>query len=121
MSFLSLTQPPLWERYQQQVKEWEQIVPRNNPAPYNGISEKSSIVEKPAMFAFCLKPRGLEVHSRGSKHRPQKKLHVGVLSNGIPADPDSFHPLGIIIHLHLFPFWIFTLRLNYPLIIILGI
>ncbi|KAL9233916.1 hypothetical protein vseg_008849 [Gypsophila vaccaria] len=93
-------QPPLWEKYQQQVKECEQAA---LSAPSNGCSENSAAVEKPAMFAFCLKPRGLEVPNRGSKHRPQKKLPVGFLSNGVLGDPESLHsPAGR--RLHGFPF-----------------
>ena len=44
----------------------------------NGSSQmKESPGEKPAMFAFCFKPRGLEVKHRGTKHRShQKKLSV---------------------------------------------
>lgn len=41
------------------------------------MSKANPPSEKPAMFAFCFKPRGLEVKHRGTKHRShQKKLSV---------------------------------------------
>lgn len=87
-------QPPLWEKYQQQVKEWEQVMAKSNPALSSACQEKTLTVEKPPMFAFCLKPRGLELPNRGSKQRSQKRLPVGKLSNGIPGDADAFHSLA---------------------------
>ncbi|XP_074280477.1 uncharacterized protein LOC141605554 [Silene latifolia] len=92
MPLIRHLQPPLWEKYQQQVKEWEQIV----SVPSSGCLDKSSAGDKPAMFAFCLKPRGLEaVPSRGSKHRSQKKLPTGFLTNGVSGCPEYFHsPAG---------------------------
>ncbi|XP_010670773.2 uncharacterized protein LOC104887746 [Beta vulgaris subsp. vulgaris] len=87
-------QPALWEKYQQQVKEWEQMMAKSNVVTSSGFQEKSSTIEKPPMFAFCLKPRGLEIPNRGSKQRSQKKLPVGALSNGIPGDADIFHSLA---------------------------
>ncbi|KAK9682555.1 hypothetical protein RND81_10G082000 [Saponaria officinalis] len=96
MPLIRHLQPPLWEKYQQQVKEWEQAA---LSAPPSGSSENPAIVEKPAMFAFCLKPRGLEMPHRGSKHRPQKKLPIGFLSHGVLGDPDSLHsPVGRRLH-----------------------
>lgn len=68
---------------------------KSNVVTSSGFQEKSSTIEKPPMFAFCLKPRGLEIPNRGSKQRSQKKLPVGALSNGIPGDADIFHSLGI--------------------------
>ena len=62
----------------------------------SGCPEKPLNVDKPPMFAFCLKPRGLEVPNRGSKQRSQKKLPVGALINGVAGDGDAFHSLGII-------------------------
>lgn len=87
-------QPPLWEKYQQQVKEWEQVMAKSNVPFSSGSQEKPLTIEKPPMFAFCLKPRGLELPHRGTKQRSQKKLPVGALSNGI-GDGDAFHSLGI--------------------------
>ncbi|KAM0012715.1 hypothetical protein Hdeb2414_s0049g00750311 [Helianthus debilis subsp. tardiflorus] len=40
------------------------------------------------MFAFCLKPRGLEVLNKGSKHRPHKKISLSGHSLG---DHDAHH------------------------------
>ncbi|KAF8088175.1 hypothetical protein N665_0550s0026 [Sinapis alba] len=78
MPLIRHLQPPLWEKYQQEVKNWESVMSKANPPNSNGSSQmKESPSEKPAMFAFCFKPRGLEVKHRGTKHRShQKKLSV---------------------------------------------
>ncbi|EPS72750.1 hypothetical protein M569_02005 [Genlisea aurea] len=59
MPLIRHLQPPLWERYQQQLKEWEKTVSRA-AAPFSDGTQ----LEKPPMFAFCLKPRGLEILNR---------------------------------------------------------
>uniref|UniRef100_A0A2P2MIF8 Enhancer of polycomb-like protein n=2 Tax=Rhizophora mucronata TaxID=61149 RepID=A0A2P2MIF8_RHIMU len=84
-------QPPLWERYQQLLREWELAMAKSNMTLLNGCQEKAAAIEKPAMFAFCLKPRGLEVPNKGSKQRSQKKLSVAWQSN---AEQDGFHICG---------------------------
>ncbi|KAJ1414079.1 Enhancer of polycomb-like, N-terminal [Sesbania bispinosa] len=88
MALIRHFQPPLWERYQQQVKEWE-----NNNLSSNGCLDKVATLEKPPMFAFCLKPRGLESQNKGLKHRSQKKISVSGHTNSIP-DQDGFHTFG---------------------------
>ncbi|KAI4380926.1 hypothetical protein MLD38_007059 [Melastoma candidum] len=84
-------QPPSWERYQQQVKDWEST---GNKMSYSLSSEyqKVSAAEKPPMFAFCMKPRGLEVPNKGSKQRSRRKFSVAG-TTGFP-DHDGFHSLG---------------------------
>ncbi|PNX75095.1 enhancer of polycomb-like transcription factor protein [Trifolium pratense] len=57
MALIRHFQPPMWERYQQQLKEWEVAVTKNNLSS-NGCQDKGATLEKPPMFAFCLKPRG---------------------------------------------------------------
>lgn len=78
MPLIRHLQPPLWEKYQREVKKWELVMSKANTPNSNGSSQmKESPGEKPAMFAFCFKPRGLEVKHRGTKHRShQKKLSV---------------------------------------------
>ena len=63
----------------------------NTAAARGGKVKKPPPVEKPAMFAFCLKPRGLEVPNKGSKHRSQKKIHI---AHAIIGDQDSGHTFG---------------------------
>ncbi|XP_020228543.1 uncharacterized protein LOC109809605 [Cajanus cajan] len=87
-------QPPLWERYQHELREWEVAMTKNNIPISNGCLDKVLTLEKPAMFAFCLKPRGLEVLNKGSKHRSQKKISVSGHSNSILYEQDGFHPYG---------------------------
>lgn len=60
----------------------------------NGCQEKGAPMEKPPMFAFCLKPRGLEVPNKGSKQRSQRKFSVCGQSNGILGDQDGLLAFG---------------------------
>jgi hypothetical protein len=87
-------QPPLWETYRQQVKEWEQAMTKINANLPMGCQEKAAPIEKPPMFAFCMKPRGLEVPNKGSKQRSQRKFGVSGQSNAIGGDQDGFLAFG---------------------------
>ncbi|XP_076893527.1 uncharacterized protein LOC143545533 [Bidens hawaiensis] len=70
-------QPPLWEIYQKRCREWEKQNLQSTMSPLSGSREKVSTAEdKPPMFAFCLKPRWLELLNKGSRHRPQKKISL---------------------------------------------
>uniref|UniRef100_A0A1J3IWQ6 Enhancer of polycomb-like protein n=1 Tax=Noccaea caerulescens TaxID=107243 RepID=A0A1J3IWQ6_NOCCA len=76
MPLIRHLQPPLWEKYQRELKDWELVMSKANTPISCGSQKNQSPIEKPAMFAFCFKPRGLEVKHRGTKHRSQKKLSV---------------------------------------------
>ncbi|KHN32895.1 hypothetical protein glysoja_047006 [Glycine soja] len=89
MALIRHFQPPLWERYQKQVREWEVAMTKNN-AHSNGCLDKFTTLEKPVMFAFCFKPRGLESLNKGLKHRSQKKISVSGHANS-NLDQDGFH------------------------------
>ncbi|XP_068647191.1 uncharacterized protein [Aristolochia californica] len=79
MPLIRQFQPALWEHYQQQLKKWELAVSKM-PSFSNGFKE--NVLQKPPMFAFCLRPRGLEVPNKGSKQRSQRKFtgHNGAFS-----------------------------------------
>ncbi|KAI9097460.1 hypothetical protein K1719_025231 [Acacia pycnantha] len=94
MALVRHFQPPLWERYQQELREWEVAMNKNNAPPSYGCLDKVAALEKPPMFAFCLKPRGLEVPNKGSKHRSQKKYLVSGHTNSILGEQDGFHNFG---------------------------
>ncbi|KAM2544654.1 hypothetical protein TB1_016317 [Malus domestica] len=94
MPLIRHLQPPSWERYQQQVKEWEQAMIKTNTTLPNGCHWKPASVEKPPMFAFCLKPRGLEVPNKGSKQRSQRKFSVSGHNGVMLGDHDGFHAFG---------------------------
>ncbi|KAK3437326.1 hypothetical protein EUGRSUZ_C01845 [Eucalyptus grandis] len=98
MPLIRLLQPPLWEMYQQQLREWELALNKGNSAASDGC-QKASAAERPPMFAFCMKPRGL------SKQRSQKRFSVTGQSNGFHGDQDSFHAfvnnLDVVIFLFL--------------------
>lgn len=115
MLSLSCIQPPLWERYQQQLKEWEHNVAHGNYAFSVGNQEKVP-PEKPPMFAFCLKPRGLEVPNKGSKQRSHRKLPVSGHHHASSADQDGlvfgsvqFFPITIVM-MFIIPFVLFSER-----------
>lgn len=59
-----------------------------------GSQKNQSPIEKPAMFAFCFKPRGLEVKHRGTKHRSQKKLSVYTQHSTPLGDYDVYNSSG---------------------------
>ncbi|KAF5203165.1 Enhancer of polycomb-like transcription factor protein [Thalictrum thalictroides] len=93
MPLIRHLQSPLWERYQQQLKEWELAVNKIHHFP-SGCKEKAMLLEKPAMFAFCLRPRGLEVPNKGSKQRSQRKVSAGGQSCGFSRDSEGQHVFG---------------------------
>ncbi|CAL0327238.1 unnamed protein product [Lupinus luteus] len=95
MALIRHFQPPLWQRYQQQLREWEVAMTKNNVPVSNGCQDKVATLEKPPTFAFCLKPRGLEVVNKGSsKHRSQKRIPVSGHSNSTLYEQDGFHTYG---------------------------
>ncbi|XP_050364319.1 uncharacterized protein LOC126782989 [Argentina anserina] len=94
MALIRHLQPPSWEMYQKQVREWEQAMTKMNTTLANGGREKAAPTEKPPMYAFCLKPRGLEVLNKGSKQRSQKRFSISAHTNAVLGDQDAFHPIG---------------------------
>lgn len=60
----------------------------------NGFTEKATLVEKPPMFAFCLRPRGLEVPNKGTKQRSHRKFTVLGHHGGVSRDSDGLHVNG---------------------------
>lgn len=56
--------------------------------------EKACILERPSMFAFCLRPRGLEVPNKGSKQRSQKRFMFAGHHSSSPRDHDTLNPFG---------------------------
>ncbi|XP_071692804.1 uncharacterized protein [Rutidosis leptorrhynchoides] len=91
MPLVRQLQPPLWEKYQQTCREWNQSKPRPIAGGNSGSQGKASACDKPPMFAFCLKPRGLELLHKGSKHRPHKKISLSGHSHAFLGDHDT-HP-----------------------------
>ncbi|RZR93780.1 hypothetical protein BHM03_00022356 [Ensete ventricosum] len=86
-------QPPLWELFQQQLNQWESNMNKMPLQPV-GCHEKAHSLKKPPMFAFCFRPRGLEIPNKGSKHRSHKKLIFTGHHNVIMREQDCFHTPG---------------------------
>eukprot|EP00252_Welwitschia_mirabilis_P016593 TRINITY_DN3663_c0_g1_i6.p1 TRINITY_DN3663_c0_g1~~TRINITY_DN3663_c0_g1_i6.p1 ORF type:complete len:1048 (+),score=207.12 TRINITY_DN3663_c0_g1_i6:35-3178(+) len=72
-------QPACWERYQQQLKEWESQIQELQNSPNS--NKQVSVPEKPPLFAFCLKPRGLDVPNKFQKQKSHRKFSVSHLSS----------------------------------------
>lgn len=94
MPLIRHLQPPLWERYEQQVKEWEHAMALANTTLPNGCQDKAPPMEKPLVYAFCLKPRGLELPNKGSKQRSHRKFPVSGHSHAFLGDHDGLHAFG---------------------------
>ncbi|PKA64212.1 Histone-lysine N-methyltransferase ATX2 [Apostasia shenzhenica] len=73
---VALIGPPLWELYQKQLKAWELTLSKFHCQSdvFRGPILPEKPPEKPRLFAFCLKPRGLESPNRGSKQRSHKRV-----------------------------------------------
>ncbi|XP_077211752.1 enhancer of polycomb-like transcription factor protein [Tasmannia lanceolata] len=93
MPLIRQFQPPLWEWYQQQVKEWE--LKMHHFSFSNGCKEKAVPVERPPMFAFCLRPRGLEVSTnKGTKQRSQRRFPATGYNGSFYRDQDGLYTPG---------------------------
>ncbi|KAJ7567992.1 hypothetical protein O6H91_01G014700 [Diphasiastrum complanatum] len=78
MPLVRYFQPAPWERYQRQLQKWEAEV--KNMQQDSHLAHRSlstSFPQRPPWFAFCLRPRGLEVPNKVQKQRSQKKLGSG--------------------------------------------
>lgn len=75
MALVRHFQPASWERYQQQIKEWESQISELQNLPAS--NKQQLMLERPSLFAFCLKPRGLEIPNKTQKHRPHRKFNAG--------------------------------------------
>lgn len=89
-----LYQPPSWDRYHVKLQEWNRFMTKGKSISVCADEVKAPIVEKPAMFAFCLKPRGLEVPNNGSKCRSQKKVHAAGRRHANIGEQGGFHSFG---------------------------
>ncbi|XP_062192320.1 uncharacterized protein LOC133895542 [Phragmites australis] len=65
-------QSAMWKVYEKQLHHWESTLYRMQGSS-NGYLEKK-LPPKPALFAFCLRPRGLQMPYKGPKQRSHKKL-----------------------------------------------
>lgn len=91
-------QPPLWKHYEQQLKEWESAKSKSHSSP-DSCNDQSHSIKKPPMFAFCLRPRGLEVPNRALKQHSHKKLLFSGHYNALAREQDGLNRLGILIFL----------------------
>ncbi|XP_047323164.1 uncharacterized protein LOC124926890 isoform X2 [Impatiens glandulifera] len=94
MSLIRHLQPPMWEIYDHQVKEWEKAMTKANNGISSGCHQVKASMQKPPAFAFCLKPRGLEVPNKGPKQRSQRRLPLPALGNNYMGYQDNLHAYG---------------------------
>ncbi|ONM29422.1 Enhancer of polycomb-like transcription factor protein [Zea mays] len=81
----------MWKVYEQQLHEWESKVCRMQGSS-NGYQGKK-MPPKPALFAFCLRPRGLDVPYKGPKQRSHKKL-MSTGCHSFSRQHDGFYRQG---------------------------
>lgn len=86
-------QPPLWMIYEQQLKDWEFSKSRM-PSSHDGFLDNTCSAKKPPMFAFCLRPRGLEIPNKGPKQRSHKKFMPAGCHRSLIREQDVFHTTG---------------------------
>jgi hypothetical protein len=86
-------QSAMWKIYEQRLHEWESTVYRMQGSS-NGYQEKK-LPPKPALFAFCLKPRGLHVPYKGPKQRSHKKL-MSTGCHSFSREHDGFSRQGTL-------------------------
>ncbi|KAF8705805.1 hypothetical protein HU200_031013 [Digitaria exilis] len=84
-------QSAMWKIYEQKLHEWESTVCRIQGSS-NGYQEKN-LPPKPALFAFCLKPRGLHVPHKGPKQRSHKRL-MSTGCHSFSRENDGFYRQG---------------------------
>ena len=87
-------QSAMYKIYEQQLHEWESTVYRMQGSS-NGYQEKK-LPPKPALFAFCLRPRGLHVPHKGPKQRSHKKL-MSTGYHSFSREHDSFYRQGTLL------------------------
>ncbi|XP_024379998.1 uncharacterized protein [Physcomitrium patens] len=67
-------QPPAWVLYQKQLQQWEQEIARLQlQHPSASMQQLTEDKKKPPLFAFCLRPRGLEAQHKLSKQKSHRK------------------------------------------------
>jgi hypothetical protein len=80
----------MWMIYEQQLHNWESTVYRMQGS---NVYQDKKLPPKPALFAFCLRPRGLQIANKGPKQRSHKKL----MSSGchtFPRGQEGFYRAG---------------------------
>lgn len=87
----------------------------------DGSQDRGCSIEKPAMFAFCLRPRGLEVPNKFSKQRSHKKFMYSGHHNSFAKEQDGLHVYGNIVFLSLFISFVSVFNLNSFLCILIRL
>ncbi|XP_072964334.1 uncharacterized protein [Typha angustifolia] len=86
-------QPALWMFYQKQLKEWESAM-SIMCSSRDSCQDKERLIKKPLMFAFCLRPRGLELPNKGLKQRSHKKILFPGHHNSFVREQNCFYNSG---------------------------
>ncbi|KAG0487558.1 hypothetical protein HPP92_009653 [Vanilla planifolia] len=97
MPLIRQFQPPLWEYYLQRLKDWELAMIKLQNTADESQDKKNvpeNVPEKPSMFAFCLRPRGLESLNKGSKQRSHRKLMYTSSHSSFSREQEGIHASG---------------------------
>lgn len=71
------------------------------PSLPDGSQEKECPIKKPPMYAFCLRPRGLEVPNKLLRQRSHKKFVSTVSHSSYGREQDGFYSSGIYYPFHI--------------------
>ncbi|KAG6550103.1 hypothetical protein Mapa_008059 [Marchantia paleacea] len=78
MALVRHFQPAPWEQYQRLLEDWQVKVNQlQEDSPTANKQQLQSMCKRPPLFAFCLRPRGLENRNKMQKQRSQRKQGLG--------------------------------------------
>ncbi|BBN19263.1 hypothetical protein MPTK1_8g09190 [Marchantia polymorpha subsp. ruderalis] len=78
MALVRHFQPAPWEQYQRLLEDWQMKVNQlQEDSPTANKQQLQSMCKRPPLFAFCLRPRGLENRNKMQKQRSQRKQGLG--------------------------------------------
>ncbi|KAL3699408.1 hypothetical protein R1sor_017430 [Riccia sorocarpa] len=78
MALVRHFQPAPWEQYQKLLEDWQAKVNQlQQESPTANKQQLQSMCKRPPLFAFCLRPRGLENRNKTQRQRSQRKQGLG--------------------------------------------
>ncbi|KAL2609279.1 hypothetical protein R1flu_027852 [Riccia fluitans] len=78
MALIRHFQPAPWQQYQKLLEDWQATVNQlQQESPTANKQLLQSLCKRPPLFAFCLRPRGLENRNKMQRQRSQRKQGLG--------------------------------------------